>query len=329
MPILAMSAGKVTAIWGSAYVRSPGGAMRALQVGDTVAGGERIITEDNGLVQISPIKGPAVLVKAVPVSTTVDKTIAGIDAQDPDQAPAAGLSGGADGGMQPGLRVDRVVETVGQVSFDFGTSDRAVAVPLSVSNVKNGVLQEAEPQISINSVTVNEGAGSAVFTVTLDKPSNNVVTVSFSTGDDTAVATGDFKATSGTVTFQPGQVSQTISVPLINDAIYEGSEQFTVKLSGASNAAIQVDTGTGIILDNGQGAVPSGVTPDDDRPHVLSVSDAVVVEGGSLDFIVKLDHSSTTDTILRLDLIAGDVHPATPGTDTGDMQVFLGDGPIA
>lgn len=328
MPILAMSAGKVTAIWGSAYVRSPDGSMRALQVGDKVAGGERIITEDNGLVQISPIKGPAVLVKAVPATAPVDKAIAGVDAQDPDQAPAAGLTGGADGGMQPGLRVDRVVETVGQLSFDFGSSDRAVAVPLATSNVKNGVLLEPEPQVSINSVIVNEGAGSAVFTVTLDKPSANVVTVSFSTADGSAAASGDFKATTGTVTFQPGQTSQTISVPLINDAIYEGSERFLVKLSGASNAAIQVGTGEAEILDDGRGAIASGVTPDDDRPHVLSVSDAAVVEGGSLDFIVKLDHSSTTDTILKLDLMGGDGHPATPGEDTGDMQVFLGDGPM-
>ena len=328
MPILAMSAGKVTAIWGSAYVRSPDGSMRPLQVGDKVAGGERIITEDNGLVQISPIKGPAVLVKAVPVVTPVDKTIAAVDAQDPDQAPAAGLAGGADGGMQPGLRVERVVETVGQLSFDFASSDGAVALPLATGKVKNGVLLGDEPQVSINRVEVNEGAGAAVFTVTLDKPSADVVTVSFSTANGSAAASGDFKATTGTVTFQPGQTSQTISVPLINDAIYEGREEFNVKLLSATNATIQVDTGAGAILDDGQGSVPAGVSPDDDRPHVLSVSDVSVVEGGRLEFVLKLDHASTTPTIVRLDLIGGDGHAATPGIDTDDMQVFLGDGPM-
>ncbi|HEX5357565.1 MAG TPA: Calx-beta domain-containing protein [Aquabacterium sp.] len=330
MPILAMSAGKVTAIWGSAYVRSPDGTMRALQVGDKVAGGERIITEDNGLVQISPVKGPAVLVKAVPAPAAVDKAIAGIESQDPDQAPAAGLTGGADGGMQPGLRVDRVVESVGQLSFDFGSSDRSAAVVATPAAIRGGVQVDdgPAPQISINDVIVNEGAGTAIFTVTLDKPSTSVVTVSFATVDGQAVASGDYKASTGTVTFQPGQTSQTISVPLINDAIYEGSEQFTVKLSDAANATIQVGTGTGTIKDNGEGALPQGGTPDDDRPHVISVSDATIVEGGSLDFVLQLSHASTTDTIVYLDLAGGDVRPATPGFDTGDMQVFLGDGPL-
>ncbi|MBI5924118.1 MAG: type I secretion C-terminal target domain-containing protein [Aquabacterium sp.] len=330
MPVLAMSAGKVTAIWGSAYVRSPDGTMRALQVGDKVAGGERIITDDNGLVQISPIKGPALLVKAAPVA--VDKAIAGIESQDPDQAPAAGLAGGADGGMQPGLRVDRVVETVGQLSFDFGAADRVVAVPLASSNVKNGVVlpPQVAPQISINNVTVNEGSPTAVFTVTLDKPSSNVVTVSFATEDGSARATSDFTAITGTVTFQPGETSQTIAVPLINDAIYEGREQFTVKLSSATNASILTDTGTGAILDDGQGSKPADVTADDDRPRVLSVSDASVIEGPerNLEFVVKLSHASMTDTIVRLDLSGGDAHPAAPGVDTGDMAVYLGNGPL-
>lgn len=325
MPILAMSAGKVTAIWGSAYVRSPDGSMRALQVGDKVAGGERIITEDNGLVQISPIKGPAVLVKAVPATAPVDKAIAGVDAQDPDQAPAAGLTGGADGGMQPGLRVDRVVETVGQLSFDFGSSDRAAAVPLATSNLN----KEPEPQVSINSVIVNEGAGSAVFTVTLDKPSANVVTVSFSTADGSAAASGDFKATTGTVTFQPGQTSQTISVPLINDTIYEGSEKFSVKLSGASNAAILVGTGEAEILDDGKGAIASGITPDDDRPHVQAVSDASVTEGGVLEFVVSLTHQSTSATTVMLDLIGQGSHPAELGVDAGSMVVYLKSGAMS
>lgn len=332
MPILAMSAGKVTAIWGSAYVRSPDGSLRALHVGDKVAGGEHIVTDDNGLVQISPIKGPAVLVKAKVDASAVDKSIAGIESQDPDQAPAAGLTGGADGGLQPGLRVERVVETVGPQTFEFGTPERTVLTPVgaaatqAVTTDATVAQPEPAPVLSINNVSVNEGAGQAVFTISLDKPATSVVTVSYTTVSDSARETGDFTPVSGTLTFQPGQTTQTISVPLINDAIYEGSERFTVKLDKPVNAVIAQAEGVGEILDDGRGQAPDGVKPDDDRPRVTSVSDAAEVEGGALTFQVHLSHTSTTDTILKLSVLAGATHGATPGIDTSDIQVFLGDG---
>jgi len=55
--------------------------------------------------------------------------------------------------------------------------------------------------ISINDVSVNENAGSAVFTVSLDRApvGSDVVTVSYATADNTAVSSsgGDYTAKSG------------------------------------------------------------------------------------------------------------------------------------
>ena len=50
MPILAMSSGTVSAVWGAAFLRLPNGELKPVQVGDKVLGGQQIITEDNGLV---------------------------------------------------------------------------------------------------------------------------------------------------------------------------------------------------------------------------------------------------------------------------------------
>ena len=55
-------------------------------------------------------------------------------------------------------------------------------------------------------------------------------------------------------------------MPILNDAIFENSETFTVVLSGAVNATIADGTGLGTIRDNGTGA---GGT-DNDTP-TLSV----------------------------------------------------------
>jgi len=41
------------------------------------------------------------------------------------------------------------------------------------------------------------------------------------TADDTAIAGEDYHATSGTLTFEHGEVLKTITIPLINDTVPE------------------------------------------------------------------------------------------------------------
>jgi fibronectin-binding autotransporter adhesin len=105
------------------------------------------------------------------------------------------------------------------------------------------------PQISISDPTVTEG-GAAAFTVTLDQPSDQTVTVNFATADGTAMAPGDYTAATGTVTFAPGVTSQTVTVQTIDDTLTEETETFTVNLSNPTNGTIAVGTATGTILDN-------------------------------------------------------------------------------
>ena len=91
------------------------------------------------------------------------------------------------------------------------------------------------PSLVINDVSLTEGnAGTtnADFTVTLSAPSGRTVTVNYATANATAVQPGDYTTTSGTLTFTPGQVLKTISVPVVGDAIDEIDETFFVNLSG-------------------------------------------------------------------------------------------------
>jgi Calx-beta domain-containing protein len=90
------------------------------------------------------------------------------------------------------------------------------------------------------------------FTVWLSMPSSETVTVNFSTSDGSATAGADYLATSGTLTFAPGETSKTIDVVVLADLQdYELPETFYVNLSGASsNALIQPSgIGTGTIYD--------------------------------------------------------------------------------
>jgi hypothetical protein len=326
MPILAMSAGRVTAIWGDAYVRQPNGTLKTLHVGDMVKGGTHIITEENGLVEISPTKGPSVLMKNVSAPVSVEQAIAGIEASDPAQLPAAGLAGGANGSLQPGLRVDRVTEATGAAGvYAYTASGDANQGGFGSSADQRPLFTEtALPSVSISDVEVNEAAGMAVFTVTLDRPSDQIVTVSYATGNevDTASPGGDYTSVQGQLIFQPGQTSLTISVPIRNeaepgtfeaDAQGEGRESFVVTLSQAGQAVIDKGVGVAVIRDDGQGALPDdGRTPDDDRPRVESV-EVIAADADYVYFGIRLSHASESPIRLSLDVSPGD------DSSTGDM----------
>ena len=97
------------------------------------------------------------------------------------------------------------------------------------------------------------------FTVTLDRASNDTVTVDYGTSAGTATAAQDYTTTSGTVTFAPGDTAKTIAVPIIDDDVEDGGETFTVTLSNPTNATLRNRTATGTIHNNDDGLE----TPED------------------------------------------------------------------
>ena len=142
------------------------------------------------------------------------------------------------------------------------------------------------PSLVINDVSLTEGntgTTNADFTVTLSAPSGRTVTVNYATANATAVQPADFTTTSGTLTFTPGQVPKTVSVPVVGDPIDETNETFFVNLSGASNATIADTQGLGTIV-------------NDDPPPSISINDVSLTEGNAgtatLTFTVTLSGAS-------------------------------------
>jgi len=140
------------------------------------------------------------------------------------------------------------------------------------------------PALRIGDVTITErntGTVAASFIVTLTAASTETVTVAYATGDGTATAASDYSATSGILTFAPGEISKPISVLVIGDRLAEPTEAFVVNLSSPTNATIADGQGVGTILD--------------DEPRI-SVNDVTVTEGntGSVNavFTVSLSHAS-------------------------------------
>ncbi len=73
-------------------------------------------------------------------------------------------------------------------------------------------------------------------TVRLTGPANNLVTVNYETQDGTAVAGSDFQATSGTLTFNPGDQTQTITLTILGNDFVEQDEAFALRLFNAQGA---------------------------------------------------------------------------------------------
>ncbi|MCP5500948.1 MAG: hypothetical protein H7A25_13655 [Leptospiraceae bacterium] len=112
---------------------------------------------------------------------------------------------------------------------------------------------DSMPYLSIDSPSVSEATGSLTFTVSLSAASGQTITVNYATADGTAVSTGDYTTTSGTLTFNPGTTSQTIIVSIQNDTTLESNEIFSLNLSGPINANFSTSSGTGTILNDDLG----------------------------------------------------------------------------
>jgi hypothetical protein len=62
--------------------------------------------------------------------------------------------------------------------------------------------------------------------------------VDYATSNGTAIAGSDYTATGGTLNWTDGEISaKTFTIPILDNALYEGDKTFTVALSGATGAA--------------------------------------------------------------------------------------------
>jgi large repetitive protein len=162
------------------------------------------------------------------------------------------------------------------------------------------------PALSVDDVAVTEGhsgTATATFTVTLSAASGKTVSVGWTTADDDAMQPSDYTAGSGTLTFVPGDTSESIAVSVLGDVTAELDETFGIILATPSNATIADGSGLGTIT-------------DDELLAVVDIDEPTLVEGQSgtatLGFSVTLSHQATFPVTVDWSTTAG---TATSGTD--------------
>jgi hypothetical protein len=126
------------------------------------------------------------------------------------------------------------------------------------------------PELSVNDVSVEEHAGTAVLTVTMTNRSSFPVSFDWAVTDQTAIHPDDYgrPAASGTRTIPagdgPGPHIEQFVFTIVNDTLTEPDETFRLTISNAINATIIKANGIVTILAN---------------DPILSVNDLVVNEG--------------------------------------------------
>ena len=156
------------------------------------------------------------------------------------------------------------------------------------------------PVVVVGDVSVDEGAGAAVFAVSLAAGSGPAVSLDYRTGDGTAAAPGDYGHVSGSIVVAPGGSAVSVSVSIVDDALYEPDEAFTLVLESA-DAAVVVG-----------GDLQAQATITDDDPPVVVVGDVSVGEGaGAAVFAVSL--AAGSGPAVSLDYRTGDGTAVAPG----------------
>lgn len=140
----------------------------------------------------------------------------------------------------------------------LGTPSSATATINNDTDVRFTISDNSDPEGSIIFFSVHK-VGSTSATIT----------VNYATADDTAIAPGDYTATSGTLTFAPTDILKQISVSTRDDGLIEGDETFFVNLSGASSGTITDNQAVGTINDNDGGCgsgclISNGAPPTTD-----------------------------------------------------------------
>jgi len=163
--------------------------------------------------------------------------------------------------IEPGSTVTKVrVPVTGDTTFE---SDENFMLKLTaLENVMldrvsaKGTIRndDPKPKLSVANARVAEtvsGIAWAAFTITLSAAAGVPVSIHYTTADGTARAGVDYAATSGTLTFAPGETSKVVSIAILADAAAEPSERFALRLSTPVGAKLDRARAEATILDAG------------------------------------------------------------------------------
>ncbi|MCF7476125.1 calcium-binding protein [Vibrio sp. J2-4] len=263
---------------------------------------EEISVDDNGIFTVSvPLGENGFTVSLDSINDSIFEgpetfTLSGNTEE--QSTPATGIATIVDDGSGSGLSPDDDRPTV--TMSDAGTINEGELASFKVS-LSNPSATDIEVELSLNLGDTEAG---------------DLGTLEYNTGSGWVTVPND-----GVVTVPAGQTEFDVRIASIDDAVYEGPEDFSVTVTGIG--AVQgSDTGTATIVDDGSGPDPD---PDDDRPSVAITDAGTINEGETANFKVTLSNASEAETQVELGFNLGD----TEAGDLGILEYNTGSGWVA
>ena len=135
--------------------------------------------------------------------------------------------------------------------------------------------------------------------------------ISYATADGTATAGADYTAVSGTLNFAAGELSKLITVPILNDNVFEGaSETFSVNLSSPTGGALLSSPSTNVVT----------IQDNDSRPSVFTASATLQQSEGN---------AGTNSFVFNVTLTNASVETITVNFATADATATAGSDYVA
>jgi subtilisin family serine protease len=168
-------------------------------------------------------------------------------------------------------------------------------------------------QFSADQYTVNEGQAAATITLSRSNGNASGASVHYTTIAGTATPGADYAQSSGVVTFAANQISNTFTIPIVNDTLAEGPETIILQLSDPSLATVLGPRQTAVltIVDNDTGGAFKFGALSYSASEAASVANVTVIRSAG----------SAGNGKVRIRTVPGGT--AVPGTDYQPLDSVL------
>ena len=202
---------------------------------------------------------------------------------------------------------DSVVESAETVLVNLSSPTNGATITAAQGS---GTINDNDVAFAISNATGAMEGGTLTFTVTKAGTTSSSYSVNYATANGTATSGSDYTATSGTLTFLPGDTTKTITVATIDDSVVEPAETVLMNLSAPTgNATITTAQGSATIIDN-------------DVSFAISNA-AAVTEGGTLTFTVTRSGTTSSGFSVNYATASGTATSGSDFTATSGTLTFL------
>jgi hypothetical protein len=174
---------------------------------------------------------------------------------------------------------------------------------------------ESTLQFDAPTVNVAENAGTLTLNVTRTGSTALAQNVNWTAANGSAMAGSDYGTMglatppSGVLSFAAGQSTKSISIPILNDALIEGPETFTVKLASPTmGATLGANATATVTIDSDDRGVTMGAATQSIAEGAGTLN-LQVVRSGSTSGAVSVNYAFTNGTAIN-----GTHYAGTPGT---------------